>query len=115
MRIFNLSRGAGKTMRMMFASEFNNAPILCSNYKTKDYILNMAKRYGLNIPEPITARELYSGYVKNALDNHMINDILIDEPLCVLQELLQSINNNLHIVGCALSDEEKQKLLKEID
>ena len=31
MKIINLGRGQGKTTRLLYASEFNDMPILCSN------------------------------------------------------------------------------------
>ena len=35
MKIINLGRGKGKTTRLLYASEFNDAPILCSTLNEK--------------------------------------------------------------------------------
>lgn len=35
MKIFNMPRGAGKSHRMLYASELHNAPILCFNQSQK--------------------------------------------------------------------------------
>ena len=43
MRIFNLSRAAGKTTRMLYASEFENAPILCRGLPDKGRLMDKAK------------------------------------------------------------------------
>lgn len=100
MKIFNLPRAAGKSMRMVYASEFNNAPILCANISAKEHIKDMAKTYGVNIPEPIAVSELdkYRG------EYHGIVNILVDETLLVLTNLL---GRRFNIIGCTLSDEKK--------
>ena len=36
MKIINLGRGQGKTTRLLYASEFNDTPILCANMKHKE-------------------------------------------------------------------------------
>ena len=38
MKIINLPRGQGKTTRLLYASEFNDAPILCHTHASKDYL-----------------------------------------------------------------------------
>ena len=35
MKIINLGRGQGKTTRLLYASEFQNIPILCKDWSAK--------------------------------------------------------------------------------
>ena len=53
-KVFNLPRGTGKSMRMLYASEFNNLPILCANRSCKESLVDTAASYKIKIPEPIT-------------------------------------------------------------
>lgn len=94
MKVFDLPRGARKSTRMIYASEFHNVPILCAK-NSKDYLIDMAKRNGINIPEPISILEL-NEYL---LNNINAKDILVDEPLIVLKELLYDL------LGITINDE----------
>lgn len=109
MRIFNLPRGAGKTLRMLYASEFNNAPILCRNMQDKEYKMQMAKRLGIAIPEPICVFDLEN---KDRLHSCDVSNILVDEALLVLQELLRAKQRNVRILGCSLSDEKNEDVIR---
>lgn len=104
-KVFNLPRGSGKTMRMLYASEFQHAPILCKDRGHKNYLLQKAKRFGIFIPEPICVNELDD---KERLRKDNISNILVDEVLLVLNELVKNKRRGLHIVGCTLSDEENE-------
>lgn len=90
-KVFNLPRGSGKSMRMLYASEFAAVPILCVN---KDYLKDLAQRYGIKIPEPISVDD----YVR---DKAKYPKVLIDEALCVLKDFLP----HTEILGITLSDE----------
>ena len=85
MKIINLGRGKGKTTRLLYASEFNEAPILCATHQQKQYLVDMAKELSLNIPEPIQVGEIYKR--SNIIDK----DILVDEAPIVLEMLLRNI------------------------
>ena len=39
MKIINLGRGQGKTTRLLYASEFNDIPILCANHAMKEHLI----------------------------------------------------------------------------
>lgn len=93
-KVFNLPRGSGKSMRMLYASEFTSAPILCTK-PTKEYLRGIAKRYEIKIPEPITVDEFLQNKAKYP-------KILVDEALCVLNDF---IGRN-EILGITLSDED---------
>jgi len=99
MKIFNLPRAAGKSMRMVYASEFNNAPILCANPIMKDHLKCIAKKYGIKIPEPITVSEL------NKLYN--VTDVLVDD--IPINEIS---NKNINIIGYAFSDEKNKNICR---
>ena len=58
MKIINLPRGYGKTTRLLYASEFNDTPILCSNDTQKKHLISMAKELGLQINEFINENKL---------------------------------------------------------
>lgn len=109
MKIFNLPRGAGKTMRMLYASEFNNAPILCRNIQDKEHKIQMAEQFGIVIPEPICVSDLEN---REKLHSRNISDIVVDEALLLLQELLKSKQRNLRILCCSLSDEKNEKTIR---
>lgn len=85
MRIFNLGRCQGKTIRMLYASEFNNAPIICDNDTRKRYLIETAKCIHLNIPEPISISDIICGRTTGK----KFNNILVDEIDNVLREILR--------------------------
>ena len=95
MKVFTLPRGSGKTMRMLYASEFNNIPILCVGEATKNCLIEQAKQFNLNIPEPVTVREI------DTLKSKRIDKILIDELAAVMQSIFNTYG--LNIVGCTIS------------
>lgn len=84
MKIFNLPRQAGKTTRMLYASEYHNAPILCGNECMKCRISETARQLKINIPEPITIHDIVNHKVKS--QGH--RGILVDEMDYVLQSVL---------------------------
>lgn len=93
-KVFNLPRGTGKSMRMLYVSEFNNLPILCANRSCKDSLIYTARRCRIKIPEPITVDD----FIQN---KHKYPNVLIDEALSVLKMFLGRTN----IVGLTLSDD----------
>lgn len=56
MKIINLGRGQGKTIRLLYASEWNDIPIVCATHTSKEHLIRMARELGLKIPEPIVAK-----------------------------------------------------------
>jgi hypothetical protein len=89
MKIINLPRGCGKTTRLLYASDFNYIPILCSTFTEKDFLVSQAETFGLNIPEPIVASELTSNRIRGSKAANM--ELLVDEAPMVLQSLLNSL------------------------
>lgn len=107
MKIINLPRGHGKTTRLLYASEFNNIPILCANHISKKHLLDSAKKLNLKIPEPITISAAVSGDIfKTSMRDQ---DILVDEAPMVLQSLLSCFGMNGDIKAITLTAEENTK------
>lgn len=106
MKIINLPRGGGKTTRLLYASEFNDAPIICSTHAQKQHLIDTANTLGLNIPEPIVISEITSGKFRG--NNVMDKDILVDEAHWVLQALLKCLGMNGELKAITLTDEEGQ-------
>ena len=107
MKIINLPRAKGKTTRLLYASEFNNIPILCSNQASKQHLLDSAKRLNLDIPEPITPSDVTMGGVfKTSLRDQ---DILVDEAPMVLQSLLNCLGMTGSVKAVTLTEKENTK------
>ena len=66
MKIINLGRCQGKTTRLLYASEFNNIPILVATFQQKDSLVNRASILGLKIPEPIVVSELTTSRIRSS-------------------------------------------------
>lgn len=101
MKIINLGRQQGKTTRLLYASEFNDIPILCATYQQKRYLIDMAKELRLNIPEPIYVGEIAKG------SDMMDKDILIDEAPWVLQMLLKNMGMRGNVKAITLTSDER--------
>lgn len=112
MKIFNLPRAGGKTTRMLYASEFQQIPILCKDQNYKSFLRDKAKFLGINIPEPITVREFLDK--PRTLSAH---EILIDEALMVLCEIIKQIAGRMpiNIAGITLSDEKTGDMVRWYD
>lgn len=112
MKIFNLPRAGGKTTRMLYASEFQQIPILCKDQNYKSFLQDKAKFLGINIPEPITVREFLDK--PRSLSAH---EILIDEALMVLCEIIKQIAGRMpiNIAGITLSDEKTGDMVRWYD
>lgn len=106
MKIINLPRGQGKTTRLLFASEFNDAPILCHTHASKDYLMERANILKLDIPEPIVISDI----VNNKLNGNKImdKDLLVDEAPRVLQSLLHCLGMRGEIKAITLTEEDRR-------
>lgn len=108
MKIINLGRGQGKTLRLLYASEWNDIPILCASDKHKQHIIDMAKELRLSIPEPITVSELTYETIR-AKDILREKDMFVDEAHWVLQNMLKNMGMKGEIKAVTFtSDELKQ-------
>ena len=104
MKIINLGRGQGKTVRLLYASEWNDNPILCATYSQKEHLIDTSKRLGLNIPEPIVASEITSSRIRES--KAVDKDLLVDEAPWVLQSLLNSLGMRGEVKAITLSENE---------
>lgn len=102
MKIINLGRCQGKTIRLLYASEWQNIPILCANHCQKEYLKEKARDLGLKIPEPITPSSLARGKTEH-------KDILIDEAPLVLQSLLKELGVMGEIKAITLTSDELEQ------
>lgn len=89
MKTLYLNRGQGKTTKLLYASEFQDAPIVCSTYMQKKYLIDKSNELKLNIPEPITIDEIISNKVKGT--ESVNKNLLVDEAPWVLQLLLNHL------------------------
>ena len=101
MKIINLGRGQGKTIRLLYASEWQDLPIVCATYSQKQHLIDAAKELGLNIPEPIVASEIATS--KIIASKTVDKDLLIDEKIPSSQRddllLLEKDNEIINIFG----------------
>lgn len=104
MKVINLGRGQGKTTRLLYASEFQNIPILCKDWNAKRNLLNRAQELGLKIPEPIAASDLTYEAIRGS--DIAEKDMLVDEAHWVLQRLLNSMGMRGEIKAITLSEKE---------
>ena len=105
MKIINLGRGQGKTIRLLYASEFNNAPILVSTFRQKDELVDKARKLGLKIPEPIVVSELMTSRIQSSHATKM--DLLVDEAPMVLQTLLRQFGMYGEVKAITLSEKDE--------
>lgn len=105
MKIINLPRGCGKTTRLLYASEFQDIPILCATCTQKDYLVSQAEKLGLVIPEPIVVSEITSNRVRGS--NAAKMDLLVDEAPMVLQTLLNSLGMMGEVKAITLTEEDR--------
>lgn len=104
MRLFNLKRGKGKTIRMLYASEFNHIPILCPDNIAKQHLISKAKELEIDIPAPISVNDLSDARI--AID---VSDMYVDEMPFVLQSLLKRISPNYRMVGGTITTYEEER------
>lgn len=111
MKIINLGRGQGKTIRLLYASEWNDIPILCANDKHKQHLIDMAKELGLYIPEPITVSELTYETIK---EKGILRekDMFVDEAHWVLQKMLKNMGMKGEIKAVTFTSDELNKKLE---
>lgn len=108
MKIINLGRGQGKTIRLLYASEFNYAPILVSTFRQKDELVDKARKLGLKIPEPIVVSELMTSRIQSS---HAVDkDLLVDEAPMVLQTLLNQLGMHGEVKAITLTENEEYEI-----
>ncbi len=104
MKIYNLRRGGGKTIRLLCISEYTNAPILCVDQAHKNFIKREAQGLDIKIPEPITISEMDSA----TRGTHIAPDYIVDEALTYLQVIIARLTNGRLSNPLAISFSEKE-------
>ena len=84
-------------------------PILCKDQIYKEYLLRRAKLLGIDIPDPITVRDI----LNDSKPVH-INELLIDEALMVLYEMVKQVTQ-AEVIGITLSDETTGSLFRQYE
>lgn len=104
MKVINLERGKGKTTRLLYASEFNNMPILCSTVIEQKDLIMKANEYGLKIPNPVTVHDVITNKLRG--DKSIDKGVLIDEAQYVLNSLLTSlgVRGGVHAITLTSDD-----------
>jgi hypothetical protein len=97
MRIWNKPRGTGKTMRMLYASEYTGKSIIVSTKERAHILENTTKREGLQIPKVLCVSDFINR------DNFCSTDIIIDEALDVLESLITAVRPGTRISDATLT------------
>lgn len=88
MKIYSLGRCMGKTMRLLYISEYTGAPIVCATNISKQSIEQQASRFGIHIPTPIVLNDTRQLF--NTTDNGYY---LVDNAEYLLQLLIYQHTN----------------------
>ena len=102
MRIWNRPRGSGKTVRMLYASEYTGNNILVPDKQHADILELRAKQLHLNIPKVITVKDFV---------NHRCEcskNIIIDESIYCLELLIKAIRPNTGISDITFTIDDKE-------
>ena len=86
MKIYSAERGVGKTTALIKESAKTGAIIVVASYPMMNYIMGLAKRLNLDIPEPITVTNYLKHLVCGGLNGEQ--KYLVDE----LQMMLSQMN-----------------------
>ena len=84
MEIIYKERGCGKTKDLIYRSAENNIPILVATEIERQNLMLKANVLGVNIPSPISIKDLKEG----VLEKEEINSIYIDNADILLPYLL---------------------------
>lgn len=86
MKIYSAERGAGKTTALVEESAKTGAIIVVASHPMVNYIIGLAKRLNLDIPEPITVTNYLKVLVYGGLNREQ--KYLVDD----LQMMLSQMN-----------------------
>lgn len=92
MKIWNKPRGSGKTIRMLYASEYTGKSILVSTRQRASQLEFEARRLHLNIPHIMCVSEFLD---KNSIK--CSQEIIIDEAFDVLEAFICGVRPNINI------------------
>lgn len=100
-----LQRGYGKTTASIYTSAMTGCPIIVANENSKSYIKELAERFHVTIPEPISVYECVRG-------KRFPNGVLIDNAEDVIRAWAQE-HLNTHVVAFTMTiDDDKREATK---
>lgn len=85
MKVINKARAGGKTIQLLYLSDFHQWPIICFDFNQVKLIESMASKIGLSIPKPIPISKLMLER------DHHIEGYLMDESIACIQQLFDNI------------------------
>ena len=98
MNILIKGRCQGKTTKLIVTSEVTQIPILATDDRRKDFLIDMAKELGCNIPEPISYRQ----YIRYP-DGRPYKKILIDDAEDIIKKALED-HLRSEVLAVAITD-----------
>lgn len=98
MNIIYKNRGMGKTTRLMYLSEYMQIPIIVGDEKRKQWLIDTAKRFDIDMPKPMSLLEWQSTKPNP-------EKILIDDAEYILQRLFEKS----YIEAFTMSNEKENK------
>jgi hypothetical protein len=98
MNIIYKNRGMGKTTRLMYLSEYMQIPIIVGDEKRKQWLIDTAQRFDIDMPEPMSLFEWQSTKPNP-------EKILIDDAEYILQRLF----SGSYIEAFTMSNEKENK------
>lgn len=96
-----LQRGHGKTTASIYTSAMTGCPIIVATEANKHFIKEMASKFGVAIPEPISVHECVRG-------KSFPNGVLIDNAEEVIRAWAQE-NLNTHVIAFTMTVDNGKK------
>lgn len=97
MKIINRPRGTGKTTQLIYLSEVNRIPIVT---REPNYIIDLAKRMGCDIPEPISiTKYVNSSFSRGCAYDSQKSKYYIDDIECIIDFLLPNVEAATTSIG----------------
>lgn len=75
MEIYISGRQFGKTTMLVKESARTGATIAVATYPMLQHVKSLAKRLGLNIPEPVTYAEIFRNYRANKTKRYLVDEL----------------------------------------
>lgn len=85
MKVINKARAGGKTIQLLYLSDFHQWPIICFDKNMSRLLISEANRMGLKIPNPIPISEIMKER------NYYVDGYLMDESIACIQQLFDNM------------------------
>ena len=102
MKIWNRPRGSGKTIRMLYASEYTGNNILVPDKHHADTLELTAKQMNLDIPKVITVNDFVNRRYECS------KNIIIDESIYCLELLIKAIRPGTSVSDITLTIDDRE-------